>query len=191
MVNGASEQRAWLGKRLSGCAPPHEGVRLTGSWARPIHGALVWQGSGGRLRREAHVSAEQHHPQATARVSRPHGDRRRPARARAQAGQRAQAPLLLSVATLLRVRLERMRGHRDSGGPPEAAPPISRRRGDALPLRGRGLCPAGGSARRARRDRHRLHRQPPDRQCGRTQSGAAPALGGGARDPSRCRQAWL
>ena len=107
-------------------------ARLTGSLARPIHGALVWQGSGGRLRREAHVSAEQHHPQATPRVSRPHGDRRRPARARAQAGQRAQAPVLLSVDTLLRVRLGRMRGHRDLGGPPEAARPVSRRGGDAL-----------------------------------------------------------
>jgi hypothetical protein len=71
---------------------------LTGRWVRPIHSALVWQGFG-RLRREAHVSAEQGHPQAAARVPRAHGDRRRPARDRAAACQGAQAPVLLSVAT--------------------------------------------------------------------------------------------
>jgi hypothetical protein len=191
MVNGPNERRAWSDKWRSGRLRPPAGARLTGSWARPIHSALVWQGSGGRLRREAHVSAEQHRPQATARVSRPHGDRRRPARDRAEAGQRAQAPVLLSVATLLRVRLGRMRGHRGSGGPPEAAPPISRRGRDALPLCDRGLHPTGGPAWRAERDWHRLHRQSADRQCGRPQSGAAPAAGGGARDPSRRRQAWL
>jgi hypothetical protein len=175
---------------VTACPNP-EGARLTGSWAGPIHGALVWQGSGGRLRREAHVSAKQHHPQATARVSRAHGDRRRPARARAETGQRAQAPVLLSVAILTKVRLGRMRDHGDPGGPPRAARRISRRGGNAPALRGCGLRPAGGSAWRARGDRHRLHRHPADRQCGRTQSSAAPAPGCGARDPSRCRRARL
>ena len=191
MVNGLKERRAWLAKWCQGVSESLRGARLTGRGARPIHSALVWQGSGGRLRREAHVSAEQHHSQATARVPGPHGDCRRPARPRAEAGQRAQAPVLLSAATLLRVRLGRMRDHRDLGGPPEAAPPISRRGGDALPLCGSGLRAAGGPARRARRDRYRLHGQSADRQCGRAQPGAAPAARGGTRDPSRRRQAWL
>jgi hypothetical protein len=163
---------------------------LTGRWVRPIHSALVWQGFG-RLRREAHVSAEQRHPQAAARVPRAHGDRRRPARDRAAACQRAQAPVLLSVATQLQVRLGRMRGHIHSGGPPQAAPRISRRGGNALPLGHTGVRSPGGPSRRGHGDRHRLHRQPADRRRGSAQPGASPAPGGRAGDPSRCGQARL
>jgi hypothetical protein len=49
-------------------------------------------------RREAHLPAEQDRPQAAAWVSRAHGLGRRPAGARAAAGQRAQTAVLLSPA---------------------------------------------------------------------------------------------
>ena len=190
MGDGPSERCSWW-MRLFWLGRAIVRASLTGSWARPIHGALVWQGSGGRLRREAHLSAEQRHPQAAARVPRAHGDRRRPSRDRAEACQGAQAPVLLSVATQLRVRLGRMRDHSDSGGPPQAAPRIPRRGGNALPLGHTGVRSPGGPARRARRDRHRLHRQPADRRRGRAQPGAPTATGGGACCPSRCGQARL
>ena len=190
MVDGPG-QRLCSAKWLLARARTIVRASLTGRWARPIHGALVWQGFGGRLRREAHVSAEQRHPQAAARVPRAHGDRRRPSRDRAEACQRAQAPVLLSVAAQLQVRLGRMRGHSDSGGPPQAAPRIPRRGGNALPLGHTGVRSPGGPARRAIGDRHRLHRQPADRRCGRAQPGAAPASSGGARHSSRCGQARL
>jgi hypothetical protein len=191
MVKGPGQRRcSEAGKGLLRRAPPTVPASLTGRWVRPIHSALVWQGFG-RLRREAHVSAEQRHPQAAARVPRAHGDRRRPARDCAAACQRAQAPVLLSVATQLQVRLGRMRGHIHSGGPPQAAPRIPRRGGNALPLGHTGVRPAGGPARRARGDRRRLHRQPADRRGGGAQPGAAPAPGGGTCRSSRCRQARL
>jgi hypothetical protein len=190
-MQGRGQRRySWRGKRRLWCTSTPIRARLTGRWVRPIHSAPVWQWFG-RLRREAHVSAEQRHPQAAAWVPRAYGDRRRPTRARAEAGQRAQAPVLLNGATQLQVRLGRVRGHSDSGGPSQAAPRIPRRGGIAPPLGHAGVRSPGGPARRARGDRHRLHRQPADRGRGRAQPGASAASGGGACAPSRRGQAWL
>jgi hypothetical protein len=65
-------------------SPAYTALRLSRSWRE--------------ARREAHLPAEQDRPQAAARVSRAHGLGRRTPRARAPAGQGAQAAVLLSPA---------------------------------------------------------------------------------------------
>jgi hypothetical protein len=65
-------------------SPAYTALRLSRSWRE--------------ARREAHLPAEQDRPQAAAWVSRAHGLGRRPAGARAAAGQRAQTAVLLSPA---------------------------------------------------------------------------------------------
>ena len=91
-ITGDHEAAAGLDAR-AGAAPACGG--LTASPARPIQRsglALGWQG----VRREAHLSAEQHRSQAAARLSRPHGNRWRPSGDRAAACQGSQAAVLLS-----------------------------------------------------------------------------------------------
>jgi hypothetical protein len=158
--------------------PADRGERgLTAGRARPIQRAGLARGWRG-LRREAHLSAEQHRPQAPAWLSRAHGDGRRPAGAGAAPRQGAQAPVGLNGARRLGSCLGRRWRARGSGatapgGAAQASGRVSRGCRDTTPLgepgvRAAGGTEAGGGRRRGRRgrDRHGVHRQPAGRQGG-------------------------
>lgn len=156
---------------------------LTRHFARPIQRsglAKRWR----EARGEAHLPAEQHHPQAAARFSRAHGHGRWPPGAGSPAGQGAQAAVLLRRAGRARGPLAGRTSLHASGGASQAAAGVSRRRREPGPLGDAGVRAPGGpearrrAGRRRQRDRARFHGQPAGRQGGGPQSGAkAPRRG--------------
>jgi hypothetical protein len=94
----ASGSRGLVGRQSGMTSAPRRCPARFDRAGSPAYTALRFSRSWREARREAHLPAEHDCPQAAARVSRAHGLGRRAPRARAPAGQGAQAAVLLSPA---------------------------------------------------------------------------------------------